>query len=79
MNTKILSLEEVDRAIELTESHWRPREIQELQQKIEGKTRAMELNASVTGNVDLGLIEKIIYMRLELDALYCDWVKGKLS
>ena len=67
------------RILELAKGFYRPKEIIDLKERIEAETRAAELNVSVTKVIDCRRVEKIVKMKLELDALYVDWAQGKLS
>ncbi len=78
-DTKSLSSEEVMRMIELTRNPYRPKEILKLKNEIESETRVAELRASIAKTIDCELVNKIVVMKIELDGLYVDWVKGKIS
>lgn len=79
MGVKFLSPEAALRVIELAGNSYRPKEIIALKDQIDGETRAAEVNASITGCVDMNRINKIVAMKLELDALYGEWAEGKIS
>lgn len=74
-----MSLKDLERAMELAGSSYRPKEILELQQEIKGETRAAEIFAAVTGKADPAKIQRIVEMRLELDRLYSKWIAGDIS
>lgn len=78
MTKRFLSREAALHALELAKSSYRPKEIVELKEEIDAETRVAELNASVTGNIDLARVLKIVKMKLRLDALYADWAEGKI-
>lgn len=69
----------VDRMFKLGESSYRPLAILNLKEEIEGATRVLELRTSVTGVVDNTEIDRIVGMKLQLDALYVTWVEGGLD
>ncbi len=75
----VASKEEVARAMELAKSSYRPKEILELQQEIEGETRAAEIFAAVTGKADPAKIQQIVEMKLKLDGLYSKWLAGCIA
>ncbi len=79
MPLRVLSQKASLRAFELAKSSYRPAVIIELTEKIEAKIRVAEFRASFTGLIDQGLVEEIVAMKLELNALYGDWTEGKIS
>lgn len=79
MAVKFLSPEASTRMLKLAESTYRPKVILELKEEIEGETRAAELNASITGSIDLDRVQGIVKMKLRLDRLYTDWAEGRLE
>ena len=79
MAVKFLSPEASTRMLKLAEGTYRPKVIIELKEEIEGETRATELNASITGSIDLDRIQSIVEMKLRLDGLYVDWAEGRLE
>ena len=79
MGMRFLSPDEALRALELSSKPYRPKAVIELREQIAAETRAANLNASVTGFIDPERVEKIVQMKLQLDALYCDWVQGRIS
>jgi hypothetical protein len=78
---KILALTpaEFDRMTKLAQSSYRPKEILEQQRLIEAETKAAELKASITGEIDDRKIEEIVKMKIHLDVLYSQWIKGEIS
>ena len=76
---RTMTWEEVQRMMELAESEYRPKEIAELEARIEGETKAAKLRASVTGEIDKAKVQEIVSMKFKLDALYTAWVEGKIS
>lgn len=76
---KFLSPEKAWKIMELAKGSYRPKEIVQLKEEIEGETRAAELNMSVTGVFDEERIQKIVQMKLQLDGPYGDWTEGKIS
>lgn len=79
MNAHVMSPDEFFRLVGLQLGKYRPKEIVDLKVEIEGETRALEVNAQVTGVVDEERVRKIVQMKLRLDGLYMDWVEGKIS
>lgn len=79
MSTRFATPEEVQRMFELAERPYRPKQIVELKEKIEGETRALELNVSVTGAIDQERVQRIVGMKLELDRLYGLWTTGEIE
>lgn len=77
--SEFLSPDQFTRLQSLASGSYRPREIRELKAKIEAETRAAEVNAISTGQVDRERVQKIVKMKLELDGLYCAWIEGKLD
>ncbi|MFZ1626800.1 MAG: hypothetical protein WAT81_03295 [Candidatus Moraniibacteriota bacterium] len=69
----------VERMFRLGESSYRPPAILKLKEEIEGATRVLELRTSVTGVIDCNEVDRIVGMKLQLNALYADWVEGKLD
>lgn len=78
MGMRFLSPEAVLRALELSRSSYRPKEIIDLQREIEIEIRIAELHTSAAGSIDMIRVQKIVGMKLRLDALYADWAEGKL-
>lgn len=78
-NLRVLTPEETSRMFELAEKPYRPKEITDLKEQIEAKTRLAEFRFSVNGLIDHELIQEIVKMKLELDALYGDWIDGKIA
>lgn len=76
---QFLSGEEMLKAAELAKSPYRPKEILNLKEEIEAKTRLAEFRATITGAIDQNLIDEIVAMKICLDGLYCDWVQGRIS
>ncbi len=76
---KFLSPEASLKALELAKSQYRPKAIIDLKNEIEGETRAAELALSVENVIGKARIEKIVRMKLQLDALYAAWAEGKIS
>ncbi|MFA6593883.1 MAG: hypothetical protein WCT16_01370 [Candidatus Buchananbacteria bacterium] len=79
MALKVLDPKSALRAMELSRGSYRPKEIIELKEAIDGETRASELAASVSGVVDLERVKKIVAMKIQLDGLYIDWIEGRIS
>ena len=79
MPANMLSPKDSVRASELAERPYRPRPIVELRERIEAETRAAELKASITGEIDQTKIQQIVAMKIELDDLYGAWVLGQLD
>jgi len=75
MGFKVLSPAAAMKALELAGKSYRPKEIVELKEAIENKTRLAELRASLTGTIDQELIHEIVAMKLELDRLYGEWAE----
>lgn len=48
-------------------------------EEIAGATRAAELRAEITGEVDDDQVNEIVRMRIELDNLYGRWLKNELD
>ncbi len=79
---EVLSPDEAHRLHELAASPYRPRVIVELSEWIEGEKRALEVRASVMGPMEPEVRRRakvVVQKMLELDVLYHDWVKGKIS
>lgn len=76
---RVLSSEVAFHALKLAKSSYRPKEIVDLKEAIEGETRAAELNASITDVIDEVRIQKIVEMKLRLDGLYIDYAEGRIS
>lgn len=76
---RTLNREAVERMCLLAENSYRPARILILKEEIAGSIRVAELRASISGVVDHTEIERIVSMKLQLDALYADWVEGKFS
>ena len=79
MGLRVLSRELSLKAFELAKSQYRPKEIIDLKEEIENKTRLAEFRASVTGAIDENLVAEIVAMKLQLDSLCLDWVEGRIS
>jgi len=78
-NFRAMTWEEAQRMMRLAEIEYRPKEIVELKARIEGETRAAELRASVTREIDEEKVREIVRMQFELDGLYSRWVAGEIS
>ena len=65
--------------MDLAEKPFRPPQIMELKAEIEGRTRALELRETVTGEIDDVEIQNIVGLKLKLDELYGLWTIGKLE
>lgn len=76
---RIMTPKEVQKMTKLAESEYRPKEILELQARIDGETRAAELRASAIGEIDEAKVQEIVGMKFELDALYTAWIDGTIS
>ncbi len=75
-----LSLNEVRRMKKLRKSSYLPKPIVELKNKIAAEIRVAELRASANGGViDLNHALAISGMKVSLDRLYTDWLKGKID
>jgi len=79
MARRFLSHEAAQRALELADKSYRPKEIRELKDQIEKETHVAELKCSATGTIDPDAVQKIVGMKLELDNLYADWAEGKID
>ena len=55
-----------------------PPEITQLKEEIKARTRAAELKAVSTGQVNEDEIHDIVLLKLQLDALYGKWCEGEL-
>lgn len=75
----LLNQAAVQRATMLAQSSYRPPEIRQLTEAIEGEERAAEVRLAITGEVDAAVIDRIVGMKLQLDALYADWAEGTLK
>lgn len=69
----------MERVTRLALNEYRPPEIQQLKEAIEGEERAAEVRLAITGEVDAAVIDKIVGMRFQLDALYAAWAEGRLK
>lgn len=69
----------MSKASELASQPYRPPEIVQLKEEIEGEIRAAELHVSVTGSIDFERVRKIVAMKMKLDNLYISWVEGKIG
>ena len=79
MAMRFLEPEEALNLMKLVESGTPPPpEITQLREEIEGRTRAVELHSSITGQVDMGEVNAIVQLKLRLDGLYGLWAEGKL-
>ncbi len=76
---RFLSPEATLRLLGLAKSPYHPKVIVDLKNEIEAETRAGELAFSIEKVVDEKCIEKIVQMKLQLDALYGAWAEGKIS
>ncbi len=77
MSMKFLSPEASMRLLKLSIANEPlPAEISSLRDEIEGRTRAAELRASVSG-VDLDQVREIVGLKLELDRRIGLWAEGK--
>lgn len=74
-----MSPQAIKRLSELARNPYRPEEIVELKERIDGEIRAAELNFSVTGVIDENRVQEIVLLKRQLDALYGAWVEGELS
>ena len=79
MTVRIIEPATVLRLLELAEGPYRPPQIRDLEERIQGETRALELRATVTNSVNEDEVLKIVKMRLELDQLYAAWAAGEIS
>lgn len=79
MSIRVLSPEATLRALELAQSSYRPRQIVELQERIDGDTRRLQLRLDCGQSVDDEDARAVVQMKLELDGLYADWAEGKIS
>ena len=79
MTMKFLDPKAASNLLSIANSSYRPKEIVNLKDEIEGEIRAAELNTSVTGVIDLDRLSKVVQMKLKLDSLCIDWANGKLS
>ena len=79
MGLRILNPELSLKIFELAQKPYRPKEIIDLKEEIEAKTRLAELRASFSGVIDTVLVKEIVDMKLRLDGLYLDWAEGKIS
>lgn len=75
----ILTPEEVQRALKLAESDYRPDQIRTLRAKIYAEEEKLVARAQKTGKIDELHARDIVTMKLELDGLYTDWAKGHIS
>lgn len=60
------------------QSQPRPPQILDLDRRIEYLLRQAELKANITGRVCQSEIERIVDLKLELEAAYLLWIDGKL-
>ncbi len=79
MNARVMSSDEFFRLVGLQLGKYRPKEIVDLNAEIEGETRALEVNAQITGVVGREWAGSIAQMKLRLDGLYMDWAEGRIS
>lgn len=70
---------EFARMQELASKPYRPPQIVQLKERIENETKAAELRASITGEIDPETVQRIVAMRLELDLLYDEWTTGEIE
>lgn len=76
--TRTLSFAEVETMMRLAEEHHRggrelPPEIAEKRREIEAAIKNAELFIVCTAAVDYGMVDKVLQLKLELDALYGAW------
>jgi hypothetical protein len=64
---------------ELKNGQYRPPEIRELDEMIEGKKRLAAFRFSITGIMDTGLIQDIVELKLRKDAAYGDWLMREMG
>ena len=67
------------KAAELAENPYRPPEIRELDEMIEGKKRLAEFRFSITGIMDAGIIQEIVELKLKKDGIYGDWLMREMG
>ena len=79
MSIRFLSPEAALRALELAKSSYRPKQIVELQERIAGETRRLQLRLDRGRSVDDEDVRAVVNMKLDLDGLYADWAEGKIS
>lgn len=79
MPIRVLTPEEVCRAMELAESSYRPPQILEQQQRIEEEIGILEFRTETGQQVTEEDIQRVVAMKLELDGLYGLWVEGKIE
>ncbi len=63
----------------IKEKRPRPKIILDQKEKIETATRALEFRAANGGVVTEADIREIVMMKFELDALYSQWIEGRLD
>ena len=78
MAIKVLNPENVLNFLIKTKDEPVPDVIKDLKEKIECKTKALELRQSAGEPILQNDIQDIVQMKLQLDGLYCDWAEGKL-
>ena len=79
MPIRVLTPEEVRRAMELAENSYRPPQILEQQQRIEEEIGILEFRTETGQQVTEEDIQRVVAMKLELDGLYGLWVEGKIE
>jgi len=75
---RVISIEGLERAMKQVELLYRPPQILELKERIDGEIRAAGVRASVTGVIDDAQVQQIVGLKLELDGLYGAWAEGEL-
>lgn len=76
---EFLSPEEAQNLLRLLGGPSRPKEIQDLRQKIRADTAMAEVRSRKTGVMDMEQVAHIVEQKLRLDGLLTDWAKGRLS
>jgi hypothetical protein len=78
-NLVLLTPEMVARALTLMSNPYRPPEIVELQEEINGELRALKLVHSITGEIDPVRVKAIAIMQDMLAAHYSVWLASEIS
>lgn len=81
MGARFATSDEVKKLMEFSQKPYRPREYVEQQERIELATRALEAKerAGTLGPEDAIVIQSIVDMKLELDAIVLRWTNGKIE
>lgn len=66
-------------AVGLVYGEYRPKAIIDLNEEIERETLALKVSFSTTGTINQKRFSALVRMKLQLDDLYLDWAKGRIS